>query len=70
MIINLEELSKAGLQHYIDDFDIDEEIMLWWSNGLDEAKKRGLPFGNIRDHYNDLENWLSDLQEICDNTPN
>ncbi|MBO7684868.1 MAG: hypothetical protein J6Y20_04870 [Lachnospiraceae bacterium] len=66
MIICLEEPTKECLQKYIEDFDIDEEVMLWWSHGRDAALAAGVPFDNTREHYEDLESWLKELQEICD----
>lgn len=70
MIISLDKLTKERLQAYIDNFDIDDEVMLWWgeSNSLSRAEK-GLPFNNIREHYDDLEDWLKQLQRICDKMP-
>ena len=70
MIISLEELTKESLQRYLEDFDIDEEVMLWWSETTSkERSKRGLPFDNIRQHYEDLESWLDRLKEVCKNVP-
>lgn len=66
MIIDLEELTKAQLQDYIDNFDIDEEVALWWSNG---KPGNGVPFANMREHYNDLEDYLKWLQGICNKMP-
>ncbi len=67
MIIDLEEPTKECLKKYIDDFDINEEVMLWWENGYDAARAKGVPFANIRDHYDDYENYLKRLQAICEN---
>ena len=66
MIINLEEPTKEELQNYIDDFDINEEVLLWW---FEDSRDRGVPFSNIRDHYNDYEDYLKWLQKICDKMP-
>jgi hypothetical protein len=62
IIINLDEPSKEKLQECIDGFDINMEVILWWPNG---QKGNGVPFDNIRDHYNDYEEWLNKMQEIC-----
>lgn len=66
MIICLESPTKAELQEYIDGFDIDEEVMLWWQNGKEAARAKGVPFNNIREHYEDYEDYLKELQRVCD----
>lgn len=66
MIIDLEEPTKEKLQEYIDDFDIHAEVMLYWSSG---QPANGVPFKNIKEHYNDLEDWLKWLQSICNKMP-
>ena len=66
MIIDLEKPTQAQLQGYIDDFDIDKEVALWWPNG---KPGNGVPFANMREHWNDLENYLKWLQGICDKMP-
>lgn len=69
MIITLEVLSKECLQKYINDFDINENVMLWWGDGEDAAHERGVPFTDIKDHYEDYENYIENLQKICDEMP-
>ena len=66
MIIDLEEPSKACLQEYIDGFDADEQVMLWWRNGREAAKSKGMPHDNIRDHYEDYEAFLAELRRVSD----
>ena len=66
MIINLEEPTKEKLQEYIDDFDINDEVLKWWQKG---EKGNGVPFDNIKDHYQDYEDYLKWLQKICDKMP-
>lgn len=66
MIVNLEVLDKEHLQDYIDNFDINDEVILWWR---DDTQGTRLPFSNIKQHYEDLEEWLDELQEICDDMP-
>lgn len=66
MIIIIEEPTQDKFQEYIDNFDIDEEVCLYWKNG---ANGNGVPFNNIREHYNDLEDWLKWLQSICNKMP-
>ena len=66
MCWGLEELTPECLQEYIDNFDINYEVLSWWQGG---ARGYGVPFDNIRDHYNDVEEWLNELQNICDDMP-
>lgn len=63
MSIQLDRLTKANLQTFIDNYDINEEIRLW-HNQLELT-----PFSNINDLYNDIEAWLNNLQTICDGMP-
>lgn len=69
MIIDLEVVDKDHLQEYIDDFDANEEVMNWWRNGEDAARKNGVPHATIGDHFKDYEAYLERLQEICDGMP-
>ena len=69
MIIDLEVLSKECMQEYIDGFDSNEEVMMWWRNGEAEAHKHGVPFSNVADHYKDYENFIEWLQGVCDGMP-
>ena len=66
MLIDLEEPTKEKLQEYIDSFDIDEKVILWWSGG---KPGKGVPFSNIREHYEDYEDYLEWLQKMCDKMP-
>ena len=66
MLIDLEEPSKQGLQKYINDFDVNGQVTMWWSNGAEQAHKKGVPFNNIKEHYEDYENFLQKLQTLCD----
>lgn len=66
MYWTLEELSKDCLQRYIDDFDINEEVLLWWQSDNPGGKT---PFSNVKEHYEDLEEWLDNLQDVCDFMP-
>lgn len=65
MYWTLDELSKDCLQEYIDGFDINDEVMLWWH----PTHENKTPFSNIKQHYEDVEEWLENLQEICDGMP-
>lgn len=68
----LDELSKDCLQEYIDDFDINDEVLIWWQPGdpwnYHEPGSK-TPFNNVKEHYEDLEEWLDNLQEICNGMP-
>jgi len=66
MIIGLEKVDKEHLQDYIDGFDINEKVALWWPNG---EKGNGVPFDNMKEQYEDYEAYLERLQEICDGMP-
>ena len=66
MLITLEVPTKEQLQKYIDDFDINEKVLMWWENG---KPGRGVPFDNIKEHYEDYEDYLKWLQKICDKMP-
>lgn len=62
MVIVLDEPSKEELEKYIDNFDINEEVIMWWRDG----RGNDLPFANVRDHYNDLEEYIDRVSDICD----
>ena len=64
------EKQGQTVKEYIENFNIDEEIMLWWGETTStEREKRGLPFDNIREHYDDLKCWLKNLQKVCNKMP-
>lgn len=65
-IINLETLSKECFEKWLDEFDIDHEVCIWWPDGL---PGRGVPFNNMREHYEDLEKWLGEMRLICEGMP-
>lgn len=69
MLIDLTEPTKEKLQKYIDDFDVNEEVMMWWENGADYAHSKGVPFDNVKEHYEDYEDYLKWLQRVCDRMP-
>lgn len=66
MFICLDEPSQECLEEYIDDFDINEHVLLWWQGGTDAAHAKGVPFDNIRDHYNDYEAYLDGLRKVAE----
>lgn len=69
MIIDLEEPTKQCLLRYVDDFDINEKVMLWWENGAEHAHSKGVPFDNIKDHYTDYEDFLKWLEKVANGMP-
>lgn len=66
MLIDLEEPTRERMQEYIDGFDINHEVAIWWPDG---KPGRGVPFANMREHWDDLEDWLKWLQRVCDKMP-
>lgn len=66
MIISLDKVRKKNLQEYIDNFDINEQVLLWWPNG---QRGKGVPFDNIKEHYEDYEAFLEKLQKACYKMP-
>ena len=69
MWIALAEPTEECLQEYIDGFDINHEVMIWWMYGKEKAKEKGVPFDNIKEHYEDYEDYLNRLREICKHFP-
>ena len=70
MTFELEKITRSEFQKYIDNFDIDQEIMLWWAETTEKQRKeRGLPFDNIKEHYEDLESWKNFMQGVCYKLP-
>lgn len=66
MIISLNKVRKKNLQEYIDNFDINETVLSWWQNG---KPGNGVPFDNVKEHYEDYEAYLEKLQKACDKMP-
>lgn len=66
MIIHLEEPTRACLEEYINGFDTNEQVMMWWRNGEDAAREKGLPFSNIKEHYEDYESYLTELRRVAE----
>jgi hypothetical protein len=69
MIITLDKVRKKNLQEYIDGFDINAEVLLWWQNGIEYAREKKVPFDNIKEHYEDYEAYLKNLQKVCNKMP-
>ena len=63
MFINLEEISTEELEEYVNGFDINENVALWWPDG---QKGRGVPFDNQAEQVQDYEDYLAWLRDIID----
>ena len=63
MYICLEEISANALEEYVNNFDINENVAMWWPNGV---PGRGVPFDNQAEQVEDYENWLAYLRDIID----
>lgn len=63
MTIYLDELTPKALKEYLDDFDIDEEVAIWWPGGI---KGNGVPFNNMREHYDDVAEWVMWMKKVAD----
>ena len=63
MIIDLEDISIKKLEEYVNNFDINEEVSVWWPDG---EPGRGVPFDSMDEHVADLELWLAELRDIID----
>ena len=66
MVIYLERVRKENLQQYINEFDINGIVLMWWEYGV---RGNGVPFENIKEHYECYENYLKRLQKICNKMP-
>lgn len=66
MIISLDKVLKKNLQEYINSFDINANVLLWWEDG---TPGNGVPFDNVKEHYEDYEAYIERLQAICDKMP-
>lgn len=63
MYIDLEEISIEALEEYVNGFDINEEVSLWWQNG---EPGPGVPFDNQAEQVADYEEYLAGLRDIID----
>lgn len=60
--IIVEELSREKVLDNLDSFDINEETMLWWKAGSH-------PFSNVKQLYEDIEQWVENFTTIAENMP-
>lgn len=63
MYINLEEISADALEEYVNDFDINYNVSIWWPNG---EKGSGVPFDSMDEQVEDYEDWLARIRDIID----
>lgn len=68
MIINLDKLTRAEFLSWVDDFDINERVVMWWPNGH-KAEGQGVPFNNIMEHYLDYQKFLNTMRKIAEGMP-
>ena len=66
MIMALKEPTRECLARYADNFDITGEVLLWWQGG---DRGSGVPFSNIKEHYEDLEKWVTRLKTVAKGMP-
>lgn len=60
--ICVEVLDRECVLTALENFDVNEEAMKWWGG-------RGVPFDNIKDLYDDIDNWKSDFIRIAEGMP-
>lgn len=60
--ICVEVLDRECVLTALESFDVNEETMKWWGG-------RGVPFDNIKDLYDDIDNWKSDFIRIAEGMP-
>jgi 6-pyruvoyl-tetrahydropterin synthase len=61
MIISLGDISNEELQEYVENFDIDYNVAMWWPDG---KPGRGVPFDNQAEHVEDYEQWLAQIKDV------
>lgn len=60
--ICVEDLTREKVMDYLYDYDIDEQVELWWD-------ANNTPFSSIRDLYDDIKQWRDDFMEIAKDMP-
>lgn len=60
--ICVEEVTKDKVFEYLDDFDINNETLLWWNSGR-------APFSDIKALYEDIEKWVENFKAIAYKMP-
>lgn len=62
MVICLEEPTRDCLLQWIEEFDINDEVIKWWTSDSHDS----LPFENIKEHYEDYEKMIAKLLALAD----
>ena len=65
IVVSLEDLTRDALVEYLNDFDINERVVMWWRDGKDPS----VPFNNVRDPYDDYEEWVDKMRSIANSMP-
>ena len=58
----VDELTNAAVLEYLQNYDINDAVQMWWDGS-------GVPFDNIRDLYNDIEEWKNNFTKIAEGMP-
>lgn len=61
MLVDLEDVSIEALREYVENFDITEEVAIWWEDG---KPGRGVPFDHQGEQVEDYEQWLAQIEDI------
>lgn len=66
MIVSIEvnEDWKADFREYVEGFDINENVRLWWAEGEEKARESGLPFDSPAEQVEDYKDWVAWLKNI------
>lgn len=62
--IEIDEDWKENFREYVEGFDINENVRMWWAEGEDRARKSGLPFESPAEQVEDYKSWVSWLKDI------
>lgn len=62
MLMDLEQPTRECLLEWIEDFDINDEVITWWVSD----RHNSLPFNNIKEHYEDYEKMINKLLKLAD----
>lgn len=60
--ICVEEMNRESVIQAIQDFDINENTLLWWNSDR-------TPFETIKELYEDIEQWRDNLMGIANEIP-
>lgn len=60
--ICVEELTREEVLNYLSDYDINEGVLLWWDCN-------NHPFSNLKELYEDIEQWVNNFKKIAEGMP-